>query len=91
VTLKGSAVVASMEFRGVLGGNRFNLVLDSDSSPPDTRTTTRLLLNSQPGLPRVWERQGGEEKNKNMLNTYMNEPPLKLLTAEGESGSNRQA
>lgn len=57
-------MVASKEFRGVLGSNRFNLVLESVPSPPDTRTTTGLLLNLQSGLSQVWERQGGEEKNK---------------------------
>lgn len=90
-------MVASVGFRGVLGSNRFNLVLDSVSSPPDTRTTTGLLLNLQSGLSQVWQRQGGGTKNKkNMLNNVRQradgiEPPLKLLKLEGEGGSNKQA
>lgn len=64
-------MVASKEFRGVLGSNRFNLVLESVSSPPDTRTTTGLLLNLQSGLSQVWERQGGEEKKTKICLTGM--------------------
>lgn len=82
-------MVASMGFRGVLGSNRLNLVLDSVSSPPDTRTTG-LLLNLQSGLAQRWERQG-VEKTKICLMTDRSMQPLKLLTVEGEGGSNKQA
>lgn len=60
-------MVASVEFRGVLGSNRFNLVLDSVSSPPDTRTTTGLLLNLQSGLSQVWEGQGGGRRKQKKI------------------------
>lgn len=82
-------MVASMGFRGVLGSNRLNLVLDSVSSPPDTRTTG-LLLSLQSGLAQRWERQG-VEKTKICLMTDRSMQPLKLLTVEGEGGSNKQA
>lgn len=82
-------MVASMGFRGVLGSNRLNLVLDSVSSPPDTRTTG-LLLSLQSGLAQRWDRQG-VEKTKICLMTDRSMQPLKLLTVEGEGGSNKQA
>lgn len=84
-------MVASMGSRGGLGSNRFNLVvLDSVSSPPDTRTTGLAAEFAVGAVPEVGTTRGGE-KTKICLMTARSMQPLKLLTVEGEGGSNKQA